>query len=93
MRRVQDFCALAGFYRPFVFCFDQTELFTSDVSLMIEFGAVVDRLVSHGLNLMSVVTANLEPWTRLIKKNLQTALHDLSESTGGFFTAAAGVAV
>lgn len=74
--RVQDFCALAGFYRPFLFCFDQTELFTSDPLLMIEFGAVVDRLVSHGLNLMAVVTANLEPWTRLIKKNLQTALHD-----------------
>lgn len=76
MHRVQDFCALAGFYRPFLFCFDQTELFTSDPALMIEFGAVVDRLVSHGLNLMVVVTANLEPWTRLIKRNLQTALHD-----------------
>ena len=76
MQCVQDFCALAGFYRPFLFCFDQTELFTSDVELMIEFGSVVDRLVSHGLNVMAVVTANLEPWTRLIKKNLQTALHD-----------------
>ena len=29
-RRLQGLCLLASYYRPFVFCFDQTEFYASD---------------------------------------------------------------
>ncbi len=76
MRRLHDLLTLAGFYRPFLFCFDQTELFTAASDLCAEFGSVIEQLVNHGLNHMIVVTANLEPWARVIVRNFQTAHTD-----------------
>jgi hypothetical protein len=73
MHRLHDLLTLAGFYRPFLFCFDQTELFTAAPDLCAEFGSVIEQLVNHGLNHMIVVTANLEPWARVIVRNFQTA--------------------
>lgn len=73
MRRLHDLLTLAGFYRPFLFCFDQTELFTAASDLCAEFGSVIEQLVNHGLNHMIVVTTNLEPWARVIVRNFQTA--------------------
>ena len=73
MRRLHDLLTLAGFYRPFLFCFDQTELFTAAADLCAEFGSVIEQLVNHGLNHMTVVTTNLEPWARVIVRNFQTA--------------------
>ena len=73
MRRLHDLLTLAGFYRPFLFCFDQTELFTAASDLCAEFGSVIEQLVNHGLNHMTVVTTNLEPWARVIVRNFQTA--------------------
>ena len=74
--RLQDLLSLAGFYRPFLFCFDQTELYMGSAGTVVEFGSVVDRLVSFGANLMVVVTANLEPWEREIEKTIQDAIRD-----------------
>ena len=37
---------------------------------------MIERLVNHGLNHMIVVTANLEPWARVIVRNFQTAHTD-----------------
>ena len=73
MRRLHDLLTLAGFYRPFLFCFDQTELFTAAPDLCAEFGGVIEQLVNHGLNHMIVVTTNLKPWARVIVRNFQTA--------------------
>lgn len=74
--RLFDLCALAGFYRPFVFCFDQTELYGDNAELAAVFGTVVAEMVQNGLNQMTVVTANLDPWTRLIVPRLQLAYRD-----------------
>jgi len=74
--RLFDLCALAGFHRPFVFCFDQTELYGDDAELAAVFGTVVAEMVQNGLNQMTVVTANLDPWTRLILPRLQLAYRD-----------------
>ena len=71
--RMEDLLALAGFYQPFLFCFDQTELFADVPERAAEFGAVIEQLVRAGLNHFTVVTANLEPWTRVIVRNFQTA--------------------
>lgn len=74
--RLIDLCALAGFHRPFVFCFDQTELYGDDAELAAVFGTVVAEMVQNGTNQMTVVTANLDPWTRLILPRLQLAYRD-----------------
>ena len=74
-QRLQDFFALAGYYRPFLLCFDQTESLSGDPALAAKFGEVVECLVSHGLNQMTVVTANLDPWRATILPRMQTALH------------------
>lgn len=74
-RRLQDFFALAGYYRPFLLCFDQTESLSGDPALAAKFGEVIECLVSHGLNQMTVVTANLDPWRATILPRMQTALH------------------
>jgi hypothetical protein len=76
MFRLHDLLTLAGFYRPFLLCFDQTELFTAGPDLCAEFGSVAEQLVNHGLNHMMVVTTNLEPWERVIVRNFQTAHAD-----------------
>ncbi len=56
-------------------CFDQTESLSGDPALAAKFGEVVECLVSHGLNNMTVVTANLDPWRATILPRMQTALH------------------
>lgn len=73
-RRLQDLCALAGFHRPFLLCFDQTELLTGRPELAAEFGTLIEGLVSFGLNLAVVVTTNLSPWRDNILPHIQTAL-------------------
>ncbi len=73
--RLQDWFALAGYAgRPFLLCFDQTELMTRDPRLATEFGAVVESLVQCGLNVLTVVTANAEPWERALRPNIEVAL-------------------
>jgi hypothetical protein len=64
--RLQDLLILAGFYRPFLFCFDQTELLTSSAELCSEFGRVVEALVWNGLNHMIIATANLDRWNTIV---------------------------
>lgn len=74
MRRIQDLCALAGFHRPFLLCFDQTELLTARAELAAEFGVVIEGLVNFGLNVATIVTTNLSPWRDNILPHIQTAL-------------------
>ncbi|WP_395745631.1 hypothetical protein [Prosthecobacter sp.] len=63
--RVMDLLALSGFYRPFVLCFDQSEMMTGRPEAAAEFGRVVEQLVACGLNHLLVVTANLTPWEKI----------------------------
>ena len=75
-RRLLDFCQLAGFYRPFVFCFDQTEAYGHAPGLARSFGAVVAQLHLLAAHQMTVVTANQQPWEETVASTMETADKD-----------------
>jgi hypothetical protein len=60
--RLQGLCQLASYYRPFVFCFDQTEFYASDPLLIKALGNCFDQLYVDLSNHLTVVTANQENW-------------------------------
>ncbi|HTO63984.1 MAG TPA: hypothetical protein VMM15_22310 [Bradyrhizobium sp.] len=61
-RRLQGLCQLASYYRPFVFCFDQTEFYASDPALIKTLGNCIDQLYVDLSNHLTVVTANQANW-------------------------------
>lgn len=71
--RILDFCKLAGFFRPFVFSFDQTENYGKDKKLAQALGSVIQVLVDEGCNQMTVLTANHTPWNQRIKDHWEEA--------------------
>jgi len=71
--RVLDFCTLAGFFRPFVLCFDQTENYGLDPLLSQTLGLVIQVLLDDGANQMTVMTANQQPWEETLKSQWQQA--------------------
>ena len=74
--RVIDFCQLARFSRPFLFCFDQTENYGKSIELIRLFGIVIENLVSLCPNQMTVVTANQYVWEKRIIENIEDAHKD-----------------
>jgi hypothetical protein len=78
--RIMDLCCLAGFYRPFLFCFDQTETYAVDPVNAQTFGLVVQSMVDDCLNQMTVITANQVPWLKTIQPHWQEAhIHRLRQ--------------
>lgn len=65
-QRFHDFCRLAAFHRPFVFCFDQTEVFAQNSTLALTFGRVIAELVNEVPHHMTVVTTNQAIWEKKI---------------------------
>jgi len=61
-RRLQGICQLASYYRPFVFCFDQTEFYASDPLLIKTLGNCFDQFYVDLTNHLTVVTANQANW-------------------------------
>ncbi|QSR86403.1 PD-(D/E)XK nuclease family protein [Candidatus Methylacidiphilum infernorum] len=74
--RIFDFCKLAVFARPFVFCFDQTEIYGSSPELANRFGLIVSTLVDQCPNQLTLVTANLPVWEKSILPHLEEAYRD-----------------
>jgi hypothetical protein len=74
--RIHDFCRLARYYRPFLFCFDQTEDYATNFDLLKEFGRVVVRMVNELPNQLAVVTANQPIWDNRIVPNIDDAHRD-----------------
>ncbi|MEA3209099.1 MAG: hypothetical protein QOE70_2156 [Chthoniobacter sp.] len=74
--RLRDLCRLASFFRPFVFCFDQTEIYGHQAALARSFGMVVAALVNEAPNHLTLVTSNQEPWVERIKPYLEDADRD-----------------
>jgi len=68
-----DLCQLASFYRPFVFCFDQTEVYGHHVALARAFGLVIGRLVDEMPNHLTLITSNQDPWTERIVLHMEDA--------------------
>lgn len=75
-RRLLDLCQLAAFYRPFVFCFDQTEAYGHSPALARCFGMVIAQIHLMAANEMMVITANQQPWEENIARHLETADKD-----------------
>ena len=76
MERIIDISNLAGFYRPFVICFDQTESYGMNSSLVDAFGECFSTLFDRAYNQMIIVTSNVDPWRIRIQPNLQQAYID-----------------
>jgi hypothetical protein len=71
--RLIDLCRLATFYRPFVFCFDQTESYGHAETLARSFGMVVATLVNDARNHLTLVTSNQTPWRERIVAHFEDA--------------------
>jgi len=71
--RLVDLCQLASFYRPFVFCFDQTEAYGHAAALARTFGMVVATLINEAANHLTLVTSNQNPWLKTILPHLEEA--------------------
>ena len=74
--RIHDFCKLARYYRPFLFSFDQTEDYKTNLELLQQFGRVVVRMVNEVPNQLTVVTANQAIWDNQIFPNIDDAHRD-----------------
>lgn len=74
--RVLDLLALAKLFRPFVLCFDQTEVFGRVPGLARAFGSVLSDLVQGEGAHMTVVTANNDVWESQLLPEMERADHD-----------------
>ncbi len=74
--RIHDLCLLARYYRPLLFCFDQTEDYQTNLELLQQFGRVVVRLVNEAPNHLTVVTANQSIWDSKVVPKIEDAHHD-----------------
>jgi hypothetical protein len=68
--RLQGLCHLASYYRPFVFCFDQTEFYASDSALIKALGNCIDQFHAELRNHLTVITANQLNWVNDIQPHL-----------------------
>jgi hypothetical protein len=60
--RLKGICVLSSYYRPFVFCFDQTEFYGSDVALVNALAKGIDSLYATVPNQLTIVTTNDTNW-------------------------------
>lgn len=74
--RVLDFLTLARLFRPFVLCFDQTEVFGRVPGLAKAFGSVLSDLVQGEGAHLTVVTANNDVWESELLPQMERADHD-----------------
>jgi hypothetical protein len=75
-RRLKGLCALASYYRPFVFCFDQTEFYGGDRALVHALAKCVWDFHFALYNQLTIVTANSTNWSEEILPFMQLALRD-----------------
>ena len=73
-RRLRGLCALASYYRPFVFCFDQTEFYGGDKALVHALGKCIWDFHFSIYNHMTIVTTNSNNWSEEILPSMQRAL-------------------
>jgi hypothetical protein len=73
LRRLHGLCALSSYYRPFLFCFDQTEVYGSDKGLSEALGNCISRMHADLSNHLTIVTTNATNWTVDILPNMKRA--------------------
>jgi hypothetical protein len=69
-QRLAGLCRLAGFYRPFVFCFDQTDSYGASPERIRRLGTCIERIFAELPNQLTVVTANQDNWTRELQPGI-----------------------
>jgi len=74
--RIKGLCVLASYYRPFVFCFDQTEFYGGDRTLVDALGRCIWDLHASFSNHLTIVTANATNWLQEVLPSLQPAYRD-----------------
>jgi len=74
--RLAGLCRLAGFYRPFLFCFDQTEFYATNPELIRMFGNCIERMFAELPNQLTVATANQGNWTGQLQPGIEQAHRD-----------------
>ncbi len=72
LRRLTGLCVLSSYYRPFLFCFDQTEFYGSDKTLVGALGRCVETLHAAIPNQLTVVTTNANNWLVEIRPFLES---------------------
>ncbi|MGH6839905.1 MAG: hypothetical protein ACREDT_14120 [Methylocella sp.] len=83
LRRLRGLCALSSYFRPFLFCFDQTEFYGSDKALADALGNCIEELYATLRNHLTIVTTNATNWTEDIRPNLKPACqHRFSSEIG-----------
>jgi hypothetical protein len=75
-RRLKCLCVLSSYYRPFVFCFDQTEFYGSDRALVNALGKGVEALHAIVPNQLTIVTTNAANWTEDVLPVMDPACRD-----------------
>jgi hypothetical protein len=75
-RRLKSLCVLSSYYRPFVFCFDQTEFYGSDGALVNALGKGVEALYAIVPNQLTIVTTNATNWTEDVLPVMEPAYRD-----------------
>jgi hypothetical protein len=76
LRRLHGLCALSSYHRPFLFCFDQTEVYGSDKGLAETLGNCISRMHADLPNHLTIVTTNSNNWTDDIRPNIKPADQD-----------------
>jgi hypothetical protein len=74
--RLRGLCALSAYFRPFVFCFDQTEYYGSDKELGGALGNCVENLCDAVPNHLTIVTANATNWNNDLRPKLEPPQQD-----------------
>jgi len=74
--RLFDLCQLSELYRPFLFLFDQTEVYGDHAALAAKFGLVISELSDQANHHLTVVTANLDPWSSRVEPHWERAYLD-----------------
>ncbi|MBF0310290.1 MAG: hypothetical protein HQL56_12260 [Magnetococcales bacterium] len=72
-QRLHDLCLLSAYFRPLLFCFDQTETYGQQEGLARSLGQVVGGLVDFHANQLVLLTANSDPWQRQLEPHWEVA--------------------
>ena len=73
LRRLRGLCMLSSYYRPFVFCFDQTESYGRTAELVDALGSCICELCDGIPNHLTIVTCNATNWLQELRPRMLPA--------------------
>jgi hypothetical protein len=73
LRRLRGLCMLSSYYRPLVFCFDQTEFYGSDKNLTDALGDCMYWMRDTFPNQLTIVTTNATNWSQDLRPQMKPA--------------------